>query len=289
MRTLVLFSNLTSNPSHTNTYVTVVLEVDPFRSEGTAWLESARLMLSATAKNNTFDAFLVDGAAIEYDAVRVAYASFPLMVAVTTSVVLIFLAGAFRSVGATFRSVLSIGVTLSFVYGLTVLVYRYGIFNWTGVRGLSSSGIGGTAAAGESEGGDEISFLPPLMAFTVIVGLGLDYDVFLTTRILEYRQQTTSTTTMIGEDGGGDYRINHTDSILLGFEQTGGIITYAGVIMFVAFGGLLWSECTVLNQFAFFLVSAVLLDTFVVRTVLVPIVLELCGEKWGWWPRTFED
>jgi len=257
MRTLSFLSNQTCSKSHEATYVIAALKVDPFSSEGIEWLNSARSVINTLVSlhNHTFDVYILGGAAIEYDAVTAVYASFPNMVCLTMLVVFIFMGVSFLSVGSPVRSVFSIGVTLAFVYGFAVLVYQYGILNWMNIRGLSYVG--------------EISFLPPLVAFTICVGLGLDYDVFLTTRIVEYR--------MAGH--------THTASILLGLEKTGRIITFAGVIMCVAFGGMLFSESITLNQFSFFLVSAVLLDTFVVRTILVPIMLELSGDKWSWWPR----
>lgn len=106
-------------------------------------------------------------------------------------------------------------------------------------------------------------------------------------------------------------------SILKGLYKTGHIITAAGVIMAVAFSGLFLSESMILNQVrhssmhspkppplpetdvlfaivvarrrrhyqvAFFLVVAVLLDTFVIRTVLVPILMGVAGKN-AWWPR----
>lgn len=61
-------------------------------------------------------------------------------------------------------------------------------------------------------------------------------------------------------------------------------IVLVGIIMAVAFSGLFLSEELILNQVAFFLVTAVLLDTFVIRTVLVPILMGFAG-KHAWWPR----
>ena len=258
LRALALISNKTCSQNHQATSVTAILEVDPFTPAGIQWLNDARALLnSITSDEELFDVYIIGGAAIEYDAINAIFAAFPKMIGLTTFIVFIFMGVSFRSVGAPIRSVLSIGATLSFVYGLVVLVYQYGVFDWTNLRCISSVGA--------------LSFLPPIMGFTVVVGLGLDYDVFLTTRILEYR--------MMG--------YNNTSSIILGLDKTGRIITAAGIIMCAAFGGMLFSSTIVLNQFAFFLVSAVLLDTFVIRTLLVPIVLELSGEKWGWWPRKF--
>ena len=53
--------------------------------------------------------------------------------------------------------------------------------------------------------------------------------------------------------------------------------------MAVAFVGLLFSTETVLNELSFFLVFAVLFDTLVVRTILVPSLMTLLG-RWNWWP-----
>ena len=77
--------------------------------------------------------------------------------------------------------------------------------------------------------------------------------------------------------------MSDTDSILFGLAQTGGIITAAGIIMSVAFIGLLFSEETILNELSFTLVCAVLIDTFIIRTMLVPASMYLVG-KYNWWP-----
>ena len=75
------------------------------------------------------------------------------------------------------------------------------------------------------------------MAFSIIVGLGLDYDIFLASRVLEFR--------LNGYD--------EQSSILKGLYKTGGIITAAGTIMAVAFGGLLFASELLLNQFALYI------------------------------------
>jgi len=110
------------------------------------------------------------------------------------------------------------------------------------------------------------------MTFSIIVGLGLDYDVFLISRVLEFREEA--------------YTDN--SSVLKGLYKTGGIITAAGIIMAVAFSGLLMSGELLLNQTAFCLVAAVLVDTFIVRTVLVPILLGFTGSK-SWYPRKLPE
>jgi uncharacterized membrane protein YdfJ with MMPL/SSD domain len=70
-------------------------------------------------------------------------------------------------------------------------------------------------------------------------------------------------------------------------EKSGGIITTAGLIMAVSFVGLLIPKTVVLNQYGFSLFIGVVLDTFVMRPILVPALLTLgggLGERVNWWP-----
>jgi predicted RND superfamily exporter protein len=240
------------------TFVTATLAVNPFSDEGVKWLESARETIQRLQDGNALggiQVYIEGSAAIEYDAVEAVYGAFPKVITITMLVVFVLFGTFFKSIVAPLRSVVSIAMTLCFVFGLCVLVYQHGILNWTRVPSWTSTG-------------DEISWLVPVMAFSIIVGLALDYDVFLISRILEYRQ-----------DG-----LDHESSIVAGLYSTGGIITAAGLIMAVAFGGLMFSSSPVLYQWSFLLTSAVLLDTFVIRTLVVPIVLGWTG-KFSWWPR----
>lgn len=197
--------------------------------------------------------YLALGAGVTYDAVNEVYESFYLIITVTLSVVFVLMGVAFQSLVAPLRSVLTLCLTLSFCFGFMVLVYQHGALSFLNIRAVSN--IHATC------------WLPPVMCFSIIVGLGLDYDVFLISRIYEYRLN------------------GYTDraAALKGIYKTGYIITAAGVIMAVAFGGLMISDEIILNQAAFLLIVAVLLDTFVVRTLAVPAMLGLT-DSWSWWP-----
>lgn len=137
-----------------------------------------------------------------------------------------------------------------------MLTYQHGAFDFVGVRAL-----------GRAPNGGELCWLAPVMCFSIIIGLGLDYDVFLISRIYEFR--------LAGY-------VDHA-AALKGVYKTGYIITAAGLIMTVAFGGLFASTELLLNQAAFLLVVSVLFDTFVVRTLLVPALFALSGAR-SWWP-----
>jgi len=165
---------------------------------------------------------------------------------------------AFRSVIPPFRSIISITFTLAVSFGMAVLVYQDGIFASWNLRSLTAVDL-------------ELSWLLPVMSFSIMVGLALDYDIFLITRICEFRFL----------EG-----YNHESSIAAGLEATGGIITSAGLIMAVSFGSLLASQSPAMDQWAFVVTFSVLLDTFVIRTILVPALITWSGEKYSWYPRT---
>ena len=241
--------------SATAAYYSLTLEVDPYGAEGTQWLEDARDVIGRfTSRGGVgFDIYLAKGAAVLYDSSAAAYGAFPLMIAVTLALVFALLAIMFRSVVTPLRSVLSISLTLSFTFGLGVAVYEDGAFG-SGVYFLAPT--------------DTFCWLVPVMNISILVGLALDYDVFLIARVYEYRCE------------------GFTDraATLKGIYNTAYIVSAAGVLMCVAFGGLWASKAVILQQTAFCFVFAVLLDTFVVRTLCVPALLGLT-DRLSWWPN----
>merc|ERR1712166_950212 len=74
----------------------------------------------------------------------------------------------------------------------------------------------------------------------------------------------------------------------MGMGKQSTTITTAGIIMTIAFSSLLLSKTVVLNQFGFILVSASLIDTFLVRTLLVPSLMFIAVET-NWWPGKMSE
>jgi uncharacterized membrane protein YdfJ with MMPL/SSD domain len=244
------------------TVMTATLDINPFSKEGIQWLQWARRDLDHLKANDALSGVSVylDGSAgIAHDAVAAVYESFPMMVVITSAIIFVLMGFFFKSIFPPVRSVVSISLTLAFSFGLAVLVFQDHMLSWTHFRAFIATG-------------DELCWLVPVMAFSIIVGLALDYDIFLISRILEYRLEG----------------YEHKTSIALGLESTGSIITAAGGIMAVSFGSLLFGSNPALCQWSFLLVTAVLLDTFVIRTVFVPILTGLAGSH-CWWPRELPE
>lgn len=107
----------------------------------------------------------------------------------------------------------------------------------------------------------------PLLAFLFLVALGVDYNIFLVTRARE-EAETHGT-----EEG-----------VLRALAATGGVITSAGVLLAAVFATLGVLPLVVLAQLGVVICVGVLLDTLLVRTVLVPAIAVRLGERF-WWPR----
>lgn len=107
----------------------------------------------------------------------------------------------------------------------------------------------------------------PLLAFLFLVALGVDYNIFLVTRARE-------------ESVGHGSR----DGMLRALSATGGVITSAGILLAAVFAVLGVLPLVVLAQLGTIICLGVLLDTLLVRTLLVPSLALLLGDRF-WWPR----
>lgn len=229
-----------------NTVSQCILSDDPYRAGSVEWLEAARLKLQNLYSNQTVPDFnfeLSGGASIEIDSSSVVTSAFFITVLSILSVVSVLIALFLRSILSPLRSLATIILTTTCSYGFLSKVSHDA----------------------------EISWLTPIMSFPVMIGLAVDYDVFLTTRVLE--------ATLNGS--------NHLESIKIGIKETGHIITAAGLVMATSFGGLLFSETALVREWAFVLVSSVLLDTFVTRALVAPSLMVLTSQ-YCWWPRKFQ-
>ncbi|MGL5927624.1 MAG: MMPL family transporter [Dermatophilaceae bacterium] len=106
----------------------------------------------------------------------------------------------------------------------------------------------------------------PLYGFVFLVALGIDYSIFLMTRV---REESLIRGTRPG--------------ILVGLAVTGGVITSAGIVLAATFSALSVLPLVFLVQIAFIVGFGVLLDTFVVRSLLVPAFAHDLGRR-TWWP-----
>ena len=172
------------------------------------------------------------------------------ILAVTTLLILFAMTG---SVVLPVKALLMNVLSLTAAFGLLVLIFQDGRFE--GLLGY------------ESQGALESS--QPVLLFAVAFGLSTDYGVFLLTRIKEAR----------------DSGLADREAVAVGLERTGRIVTYAALLFCVAIGAFATSEIVFIKELGVGTALAVLIDAFIVRTLLVPSLMALLG-KWNWWaPR----
>ena len=105
-------------------------------------------------------------------------------------------------------------------------------------------------------------------AFIFLVALGVDYNVFLLARIREERARGAATTRQ---------------AVITALERTGGVITSAGLVLAATFSVLMALPLESFFQVGFVVALGLLVDTFLVRALLVPSIAVLLGER-NWWP-----
>ena len=111
-----------------------------------------------------------------------------------------------------------------------------------------------------------ILWMVPLILFIMLMGIGMDYNVFILTRIREEVHK--------GKD--------NTRAVIDAVDWTGGIITALALIMAGAFATMMLSSNVMLQEFGFCLSVAILLDAMIVRTYIVPAAMSLMGKR-AWW------
>ena len=135
----------------------------------------------------------------------------------------------------------------------------------TVLSALAALGLGGWASV-HLFGFPALDNTAPLFAFLFLVALGVDYTIFLVTRA---REETPEHGTQ--------------DGIVRAVSATGAVITSAGIVLAAVFCVLGVLPLIVLTQIGIIVGLGILLDTFVVRTVIIPALFTLIGPR-IWWP-----
>ena len=110
-------------------------------------------------------------------------------------------------------------------------------------------------------------WLLPIILYTLLLSIGVDYDVFIISR---FREEVLK-------------GLNDREAIVKAIEVTGPIVTGAALILGLAFISLTLSSLYILKEIGFAIAIAVLMDAFIVRPFLVPAIIVLLG-RYNWWP-----
>lgn len=178
----------------------------------------------------------------QYDTQQTAARDRTVIVPVVLCIILLILVGLLRSVLVPVLLVATVALNFFATLGVSALLFEHVL------------GFSGTDAS------------VPLYGFVFLVALGVDYNIFLMSRV---REESLQHGTRQG--------------VLRGLTTTGGVITSAGVVLAATFAALMVIPLAFLLQIAFIVAFGVLLDTLVVRSLLVPALVIDIGPR-AWWP-----
>ncbi|TAL09115.1 MAG: MMPL family transporter [Chloroflexota bacterium] len=164
------------------------------------------------------------------------------------SAIILFLL--FGSLAIPLKAVVMTLLSLSASFGALVWIFQEGNLH----EFLAFNPIGFTIAGN------------PIIMFAVLIGLSMDYEVLLLSRIQESYRRTGNNTTAVAE----------------GLAKTAGVITGAAMIMVVVFSSFALAEVVTIKSIGVGMAIAVFVDATIVRVLLVPATMRLLGE-WNWW------
>ncbi len=208
--------------------------------DGDAAQDTVRRLRAALASEN---GVMVGGySAQRYDTTETARNDTLLIVPVVLAIILLILIALLRSLVAPVLLVVTVALNFLATLGVSTLVFTH-VFGFTGVDASV-----------------------PLYGFVFLVALGVDYNIFLMSRV---REETA--------------HHGAREGLLRGLVTTGGVITSAGVVLAATFAALVVIPLAFLVQIAFIVAFGVLLDTLVVRSLLVPALVRDLDAR-AWWP-----
>ncbi|MEV6587870.1 MMPL family transporter [Streptomyces acidicola] len=235
-------------------YLSVVPESSPQSTHTSDLVDRLRDEVLPRAEAGTSLDLHVGGVTAGYDDFAdVIVGKLPLFVGVVIGLGCLLLLLAFRSIGIPLKAAAMNVAAVAAAFGVVVAIFQWG---W-------GSELLGLGSAGPIE-----PFLPVIMV-SVLFGLSMDYQVFLVSRMYEEWLET------------GDNR----RAVRVGLAEASRVINSAAVIMISVFLAFVLSGDRVIAMFGIALATAVALDAFVLRTLLVPALMHLLGGANWWLPR----
>jgi putative drug exporter of the RND superfamily len=220
--------------------LSAVLKEDPYASEALAVVPELRDRLDDLPDG--VRALVGGGTAIQYDYDASTTRDLKLIVPLALAVIAVILAVLLQAIVAPLVLIASVVASFFGTLGFSLLFIRYVV----GDPGVDNS--------------------LPTFAFIFLVALGIDYTIFLMSRVREAAR-----------------RHGTREGMLRALAATGPVITSAGIILAGTFSVLMTLPVTFTFNLGFLVALGILLDTFVVRTIMVPAAVELLGDR-VWWP-----
>ena len=182
----------------------------------------------------------------------------PWMAGIIVLVMLALLFWAFGSLVLPVKAVLMNLLSISASFGVITWIFADG--HLEGLLGYSSTGF--------------LDATQPIFMLAILVGLSMDYEVFLLSRVREQWDRTHDTVP--------DPKLRNSRAVAVGLQKTGRIITSAALLLAVVIGAFSTSGIVFMKMIGVGMLVALLVDATIVRALLVPATMKLLG-RWNWW------
>jgi putative drug exporter of the RND superfamily len=244
------------NPARDTAAIAVYPTTSPQSAQTTSLVKRLRSdVLPSLAKATGTTVFVGGATATQVDFAHVLSGKLPLFIGLVVLVSALLLLVVFRSLLIPLQAALMNLLSIAAALGVVQAIFERG---WlAGLIGVQPGPID--------------AFIP-VMVFAIVFGLSMDYEVFLVSRIHEEWQHRGDASAAVRE----------------GLANTGRVITAAAAVMVVVFASFAAGDDRVLKLFGIAMATAVFLDAIVIRSILMPAVLELFGRRTWAFPSWFD-
>lgn len=239
------------NGDNDTAVVTIISKYDQFSKEHENFIYDLRdKMILNIRQLRVYEVYVGGNAANFLDFRDALDHRFPILVPAVLLMTFLILMVFFQSILLPLKAILMNVASVLATYGALVLIFQNG---W-------GSGLLGFDPVGK------VSVVTPPVLFVILFGLSADYEVFMLSRVKEYYHQMK----------------NNEEAVATGLEHTAGVITAAGLLLIVTFGSFASANIITIKEIGLGLAIGVLIDSTIVRVIMVPASMRLMGDA-NWW------
>lgn len=203
--------------------------------------------IPAIGKLSAFTVYVGGQTAVILDFRSQLFSRFPFVAGAVAVIILVILMMFFQSLVLPVKAVLMNVLSIVATFGLLSVIFQHGV--GSGIFNFSST--------------DYITVISPGILYVILFALSTDYEVFMLSRVKEYYRHTG----------------NNEEAVAVGLQHTAGIITAAGLILVLTFGSFVVSNTVVLKEIGLGLGLGILIDSTIVRVIMVPSTMGLLGAR----------
>ena len=243
-------NNVNTDLANSTLLIKITSNLDQGSSEAWSLVTKIRSEVDVLFKPLGVDTYVFGFASSFYDTEQSMYGNTPLMLTIAVILIFIALMILFRSLLLPAKAIITISGSILFALGTLVYMFQQGNFLWL--------------IAGEQI--DGITFFIPIFLFTIVLGLGMDYTIFIISRIREEYEKGT----------------NPHDAVGIGLSKTAYVVTNAAIVMIATFLVFAYQPILFLKTIGVAMAVAILIDASVSRMIILPSAMALAG-RWNWY------